>query len=96
MRRSIADWRRLVREGVPEGQRNSSIASLAGHLLWHQIDPEVTLELLLAWNRMRCRPPLADGEVAQVVSNIVRLHFDNETGGMSDELNGPLHHGAGR
>jgi hypothetical protein len=75
-RRSLSDWRQLVREGVPEGQRNSTIASLAGHLLWHQVDPEVVLELLLAWNRMRCRPPLDDGEVAQVVSNIVRLHFD--------------------
>ena len=76
VRRTLADWRRLVLEGVPEGQRNSSIASLAGHLLWHQIDPEVVLELLLAWNRMRCRPPLEDAEVAQVVSNIVRLHFN--------------------
>lgn len=75
-RRTLSDWRRLVHEGVPEGQRNSTIASLAGHLLWHQIDPEVTLELLLAWNRIRCRPPLDDAEVAQVVSNIVRLHFE--------------------
>ncbi len=75
-RRTLSDWRRLVNEGVPEGQRNSSIASLAGHLLWHQVDPEVVLELLLAWNRMRCRPPLDDAEVAQVVSNIVRLHLD--------------------
>jgi len=75
-RRTLADWRQLVRDGVPEGQRNSTIASLAGHLLWHQVDPEVVLELLLAWNRMRCRPPLDDAEVAQVVANIVRLHFD--------------------
>ena len=75
VRRTLADWRQLVHEGVPEGQRNSSIASLAGHLLWHQIDPEVVLELLLAWNRLRCRPPLEDAEVAQVVSNITRLHL---------------------
>ena len=47
MRRALSDWRRLVHNGVPEGQRNSSIASLAGHLLWHQVDPEVVLELLL-------------------------------------------------
>jgi len=72
--RSLADWRRLVREGVPEGQRNSTIASLTGHLLWHGVDPDVALELLLAWNRMRCRPPLDDAEVAQVVASITRLH----------------------
>jgi hypothetical protein len=75
-RRSPADWRQLVREGVPEGERNSTIASLAGHLLWHQVDPEIVQELLLAWNRIRCRPPLDDTEVAQVVANIVKLHFD--------------------
>lgn len=75
-RRTLSDWRRLVHDGVPEGQRNSSIASLAGHLLWHQVDAEVVLELLVAWNRMRCRPPLEDAEVYQVVSNIARLHFD--------------------
>jgi hypothetical protein len=72
--RSLSDWRRLVREGIAEGQRNSTIASLTGHLLWHGVDPDVALELLLAWNRMRCRPPLDDAEVAQVVASITRLH----------------------
>jgi hypothetical protein len=72
--RSLIDWRNLVREGVTEGQRNSTLASLAGHLLWHGVDPAVTLELLLAWNCARCRPPLDDAEAAQVVQNIVRLH----------------------
>jgi hypothetical protein len=73
--RSLSDWRQLVREGV--GQRNSAIASLTGHMLWHGIDPDVALELLLAWNRVRCRPPLDDAEVAQVVASIARLHDSN-------------------
>ena len=72
--RSQADWRQLVREGVAQGQRNSAIAALSGHLLWHGVDPEIALELLLAWNRMRCLPPLDDAEVAQVVASIARLH----------------------
>jgi hypothetical protein len=63
-----------VREGVPEGQRNSTIASLTGHLLWHGVDPTAVRGLLLAWNRMKCRPPLDDAEVAQVVASIMRLH----------------------
>ncbi|MGE5089911.1 MAG: bifunctional DNA primase/polymerase [Candidatus Levyibacteriota bacterium] len=67
-------WRDLVRAGVPEGQRNASLASLAGRLLWHGVDEEVVLELLLAWNRQRCRPPLPDEEVAAVVASIGRLH----------------------
>jgi hypothetical protein len=75
--RSLYEWRHLVREGVPEGERNTTIASLTGHLLWHGVDPDVALELLLAWNRMRCRPPLDDAEVAQVVASITRLHEAN-------------------
>lgn len=70
----LAHWRRLVRDGVGEGERNSSIASLAGHLLWHGVDPAVTLDLLLCWNTTRCRPPLSGDEVARTVENIVRIH----------------------
>lgn len=73
-RHTLVEWRNLVREGVQEGKRNSTIASLTGHLLWHGVDRDVVLELLLAWNRARCRPPLDDAEVAQVVASIARLH----------------------
>lgn len=69
-----AYWRGLVAAGVPEGQRNSTIASLAGHLLWHEVDADVVAELLLCWNRQRCRPPLDDAEVLRTVESITRLH----------------------
>ncbi|HYM33071.1 MAG TPA: bifunctional DNA primase/polymerase [Candidatus Cybelea sp.] len=67
-------WRQLVRDGVVEGSRNNSIAQLAGHLLWHEVDPAIVLDLLLCWNSRRCRPPLPDDEVAGVVDSISRLH----------------------
>ncbi len=63
-----------MRGDVPEGTRNSTLASLAGHLLWHGVDPQVAFDLLLAFNRVRCRPPLPDEEVARVVASITRLH----------------------
>jgi hypothetical protein len=71
---SLTHWRSLVSDGVDEGQRNSTIASLAGHLFHRGIDAQVVLELLLTWNRARCRPPLSDHEVARVVESISRLH----------------------
>ncbi|MDH3716127.1 MAG: bifunctional DNA primase/polymerase [Gammaproteobacteria bacterium] len=71
---SSTHWRSLVREGVGEGQRNSTIASLAGHLFHCGVDAQVVLEMLLTWNRVRCRPPLSDHEVARVVESISRLH----------------------
>jgi hypothetical protein len=70
----LMHWRELVRRQIPEGERNNTIASLAGHLLWHGVDPEFTLELLEAWNREHCKPPLPVGEVARVVESITRLH----------------------
>ncbi|MCK5623593.1 MAG: bifunctional DNA primase/polymerase [Alphaproteobacteria bacterium] len=70
----VAYWRGLVESGVAEGERNSTIASLTGHLLWHGVDKRVALELLLAWNRLRCRPPLEDEEVAATVDSIARTH----------------------
>jgi len=68
--RPMAYWRALARTGVGEGERNSTIASFAGHLLWHGVDPDVALELLLGWNRMRCTPPLDDEEVIRTVRSI--------------------------
>jgi len=73
-RHTLADWRDLVREGVDEGSRNATVASLAGHLFWHGVDPEVVAELLHAWNRVRCRPPLPDDEVLSCVDSILRTH----------------------
>ncbi|HKJ07721.1 MAG TPA: bifunctional DNA primase/polymerase [Gammaproteobacteria bacterium] len=71
-------WRRLTQDGVGEGERNSTLASLAGHLLWRGVDPQVVLELLLCWNAQRCRPPLADDEVVRTVESIVRLHEESD------------------
>lgn len=67
-------WRTLIKEGVPQGQRNNTIASLSGNLLWHGVDREVVAELMLSWNRVRCRPPLSDDEVLRTVQSIARLH----------------------
>ena len=63
-------WRRLVEDGVGEGQRNDAVARLAGHLLRRYVDPLVTLDLVRVWNAMRCRPPLDDVEVVRMVDSI--------------------------
>jgi len=78
---SLEHWRILAARGVEEGERNNAIASLAGHLLWHGVDADVVMELLLAWNRERCRPPLADEEVARTVASITKLHESGDEAG---------------
>ena len=66
--------RELVRDDFLEPRRNDTFASLTGHLLWREVDVDVVLELMLAWNRAHCRPPLPDDEVASVVQSIARVH----------------------
>ena len=75
---SIAYLQQLVKQRIAEGERNNTIASLSGHLLWHGVDADVVMELLLCWNRIRCSPPLDDDEVMRTVQSITRLHQANE------------------
>ncbi len=70
----LSHWRELVREGVEAGRRNATLASFTGHLLWHGVDTDVIMELMLAWNRTRCRPPLSDDEVIRTVRSIEQTH----------------------
>ncbi len=67
-------WRSLVKTGVNKGERNNTIASFAGYLLRHGVDPQVALELLRCWNIRHCRPPLSDGELERTVDSITKLH----------------------
>ena len=77
---SVGYWRDLVREGISEGARNNTIASFAGHLFWHGVAQELITELLLSWNKERCRPPLSDEEVIRTVESIARTHARQEDG----------------
>jgi len=74
-------WRTLAANGVEEGQRNSSIASFTGHLLWCGVDLEVIKELLLCWNQVRARPPLGDDEVIRTIESIHKTHEGEHGGG---------------
>lgn len=64
----VNEWVRIVR-GLPEGQRNHGIARLAGHLLAHDVDVRLVLELVMLV-AARCQPALAAGEVQRVVESI--------------------------
>ena len=63
-------WRDLVCGGVDEGQRNETVARLAGYLLRRRVDPIVALEMLSVWNIARCPPPLEAVEINIIVDSI--------------------------
>ena len=72
--------RELVRSGACEGQRNDTVARVAGALLGRRVDPHLTLELALAFNTTRCHPPLLDDEVIRTVASIARRDRERRHG----------------
>lgn len=81
--RTIEDWRTLVNQGISEGKRNASIAALAGHLFRHYVDPWIVLDLILSWNKTKCRPPLSDSEVSQTVDSVAKLEAKRREGAIN-------------
>lgn len=73
--RLSTDWRVRLAKPVNEGQRNTTLTQLAGLLLGRHIDPHICLDLALAFNAVRCRPPLTDLEVVKTVASIARREF---------------------
>jgi hypothetical protein len=72
------DWVSLIRNGAPEGCRNSSLARLIGHLLNYN-NVEETLEIALLVNEARFRPPLDTAEVMAVASSITARYLKERT-----------------
>jgi hypothetical protein len=54
---------------IREGHRNSFLMSLAGSLRHRQLNETTIAVALLAVNRERCEPPLAEDEVLSIVKN---------------------------
>jgi hypothetical protein len=55
---------------IPEGQRNSKLASLAGTMRKRGMSPEAIEAALLADNTARCIPPLPEPEVRQIAKSV--------------------------
>ncbi len=60
------------KDAIPEGQRNSTLASFAGTMQKRGMSPTAIEAALLHENRLRCKPPLDDGEVSRIAASISR------------------------
>jgi hypothetical protein len=67
--------KKLTGTTIAEGDRNSTIARLAGYLYGHDVNSTVVLDLLTSWNTTNCSPPLSAEEVAAVVASIGRCEL---------------------
>lgn len=73
------EWLSLLQD-IKEGQRNDSIARIAGKLIGHGLGGLFTLEMCFAVNESRCTPPLSRNEVEQVVNSISGIEMQKREG----------------
>jgi hypothetical protein len=57
---------------IPEGQRNATLAKLAGAMRRHGMTPQAIEAALMIDNEGRCRPPLPETEVREIVRSVSR------------------------
>ena len=70
-------WVEKLLEGVEEGQRNDTLARLAGHYFGKKLSLEETKKILLDWNK-RNRPPLDETELIRTVESIYKTDIRNK------------------
>ena len=74
--KSVQDWRVIAREHVLDGARHDTLNRLTGHLIAVGVDLVVARELILAWNRDKCEPPLSEKEVLGAVIRIAEREIN--------------------
>jgi len=62
---------------IPEGQRDVSITSYAGHLFGKGLQVEEVRALCHILNQSKCKPPLSESDVNKCVDSIHRTHGRN-------------------
>ena len=76
---SLQEWRKIAATRVLDGERNTTLLRLAGHLIANPLlDPYVARDLLLGWNRSMCEPPLPDARVIQIVEGLCEREKQKE------------------
>ena len=68
-------WIQMLQNGAAEGERNSTVAALAGYLFRRDIRPEEVRELLRCVNESRFKPPLGDDELVSVLESIAKAEL---------------------
>lgn len=78
---------------IPVGQRNATLAKLAGAMRRQGTTPQAIEAALLAENVARCRPPLPEAEVRQITHSVSRYapapkpeNSELETAALLDDL----------
>lgn len=76
--KSPQEWCEIA-QGVTKGQRNATLAQIAGKLFRH-LPAHMAAELCAAWNEYRCQPPLDRREFQTVIRSIASRELKRKGG----------------
>jgi len=75
---SNKNYENLLKESVREGNRNSTLTSLAGMLKAKTIPKNYVFSLLQSVNITNCNPPLSENELQNIIESIYSYKSENE------------------
>jgi hypothetical protein len=72
----LEHWHAVLTEPIHNGERNSTLASIAGKLLHAGLkDGFLLYDLIMCVNIARCEQPLSASEVETIVISVIRTHL---------------------
>lgn len=74
-RRDASHWEEKA-FGVSEGGRNSSLASILGHLFNRRVNEHIIYAFAQMWGQS-CTPPMNDREINATFYSIMKKHYNN-------------------
>jgi hypothetical protein len=71
----LEHWHAKLTEPIRNGERNTTLASIAGKLIQAGLDVILTYDLLSCVNAARCEQPLSPNEIEAIVISVGRTHL---------------------
>lgn len=68
---------------IPDGQRNATLASMAGRMRHHGFSESEILAAITVANDTRCDPPLDADEISKIASSVARYQPTNDVAGIA-------------
>lgn len=73
--RPLEEWHAVLTQPIPNGQRNTTLAEIAGKLLFHDVNLVLISDIMACVNSARCDPPVEPLEVKAIVASVARTHL---------------------
>jgi hypothetical protein len=75
-RKPPGHWHRVLTNPIQDGERNTTLASVAGKLLHDGVkDLSLLFDMMLCVNIARCQPPLPANTIEAIVKSVTRTHI---------------------